>query len=248
MPISPPLDKIPQIPAQVASQISRIVDDQINVLQDTLNETLQAVDLPDDIDCDDLRVQRAVDKFNSLQQSIGRLEELVGIVQSAATSVNTLSGVAQAIKAAQLLNPVTAPSVIAAELLITQNMTIANTLISSKLFEAIPNKLKSVVDSMQPKVLEIAQDLGSVCNAKDINVNDTGNMDFGIDLTDIDNAIEQQQAFLESIQEAPSEVFRSQGIPMGTIGKVGDYFVDTLNQQIYGPKLSNTEWGEGVKY
>jgi division protein CdvB (Snf7/Vps24/ESCRT-III family) len=49
----------------------------------------------------------------------------------------------------------------------------------------------------------------------------------------------------KSILEAPSVVYKQAGIPQSTVGKPGDYYIDTQNYKVYGPKLSFTNWGSG---
>jgi hypothetical protein len=80
---------------------------------------------------------------------------------------------------------------------------------------------------------------------QEINVSDE-------DLTkrseDIQKLIEQQQSLL-TLQEAPSQVYQQAGAPANQLGKTGDYYIDTQNLMIYGPKLSDTEWPSmGVNY
>lgn len=65
---------------------------------------------------------------------------------------------------------------------------------------------------------------------------------------DIQKLIEQQQSLL-TLQEAPSKVYQQAGLPNNNLGKTGDYYIDTQNLKIYGPKISDTEWPQmGVNY
>jgi len=64
----------------------------------------------------------------------------------------------------------------------------------------------------------------------------------------IQKLIEQQQSLL-TLQEAPSQVYQRVGRPSDDLGKTGDYYIDTQNLMIYGPKPSDTEWPSmGVNY
>jgi hypothetical protein len=64
----------------------------------------------------------------------------------------------------------------------------------------------------------------------------------------IQKLIEQQQSLL-TLQEAPSQVYQLVGRPSDDLGKTGDYYIDTQNLMIYGPKPSDTEWPSmGVNY
>jgi hypothetical protein len=64
----------------------------------------------------------------------------------------------------------------------------------------------------------------------------------------IQKLIEQQRSLL-TLQEAPSQVYQQVGRPDDDLGKTGDYYIDTQNLMIYGPKPSDTEWPSmGVNY
>jgi len=67
------------------------------------------------------------------------------------------------------------------------------------------------------------------------------------DLTQRSNSIEQlvdqQRNLLTSLQEAPSQVYKQEGPPSQKLGKIGDYYLNITNNVSYGPKLSDTDWG-----
>lgn len=75
----------------------------------------------------------------------------------------------------------------------------------------------------------------------DVNVSDS-------DLSDLDAILKQQQTLLRSIIEAPSVVFKENGTPDAALGKSGDYYIDLTNQKIYGPKIDESNWGDGITY
>lgn len=55
--------------------------------------------------------------------------------------------------------------------------------------------------------------------------------------------IDQQRDLLNSLQEAPSQVYKQDGEPPAELGKIGDYYINTINNVSYGPKISTTDWG-----
>ena len=59
----------------------------------------------------------------------------------------------------------------------------------------------------------------------------------------IEQLVEQQQNLLTSLQEAPSQVYKQEGNPPAELGKIGDYYLNTSNNVSYGPKISDTDWG-----
>jgi hypothetical protein len=64
----------------------------------------------------------------------------------------------------------------------------------------------------------------------------------------IESLVQQQRNLLSSLIEAPSRVYQEQGAPDSALGKLGDYYIDTLNKMIYGPKLDSESWGTGINY
>lgn len=55
--------------------------------------------------------------------------------------------------------------------------------------------------------------------------------------------VQVQQELQKSILEAPSFVYQQNGIPTGSLGKPGDFYIDLETKNVYGPKLSFTDWG-----
>jgi len=64
----------------------------------------------------------------------------------------------------------------------------------------------------------------------------------------IESLLQQQRNLLSSLLEAPSKVYQEAGAPDIALGKVGDYYIDTQNKLIYGPKLVADTWGMGINY
>jgi prefoldin subunit 5 len=78
---------------------------------------------------------------------------------------------------------------------------------------------------------------------KDINVSDS---DLQQRSDTIEQLLEQQQNLLTSLLEAPSKVYQQAGVPAANLGKVGDYYINTTNNKIYGPKPTLDAWGDPV--
>ena len=125
--LTPPINKIPRIPDQLTS----IIDNQVSNLLDniTFNVTIaiqEAVALPDDIKCDDPRIEALRKRIEQVNKLITKLQDIIPIIDKITSGLQTIIGIANTIKAAQLLNPLTAPMVIIPELILAQNLTIAN--------------------------------------------------------------------------------------------------------------------------
>jgi len=275
MPITPPLDRIPVIPSKLVSLINKQISTQISVLADSVSNTVQnSIKLPESARCDDPAVQRLKRQLESLVSQIQQLNNIIPIVNQAQSVLSAASNTAAAIKAAQLLNPATAPAIIAAELLLVQNMTIANSIQAAQQLQSIPTQLEDTLKSLAVDIALALQNFSNVCNNESFQFpgsvidelnNLNGNFDDALDSEfyqtknvqqeDIDERndliqqlIDTQTDLLTSLQEAPSQVFTQTGVPSPELGKPGDYYVDNVNKIIYGPKLSNTEWPEGVNY
>jgi hypothetical protein len=74
---------------------------------------------------------------------------------------------------------------------------------------------------------------------KDVNVSD---FDLDDRAEQIQRMLEQQQNLYKSIIEAPSRVYDGAGAPVGSLGKIGDFYVDTQNNVYYGPKMTKDSW------
>jgi hypothetical protein len=254
MPVSPPLDKIPALPAQAVTLIMELLSNQINSLQEQAIDAIERSSLPDRIDCDDPRVQAAIEAFDKLNELINKIRDLIPTIQRVTNTIQTLIGTAQGIKAAQLLNPITAPAVIAAELIIVQNMTIANALIAVQQFKNIPTLIENAILGLGPTLLDVAQRLATVCdengiefNIDNLDITNTSSLD-SLDISELDNMLKQQKDLLQSLEEAPSKVYSNNGVPGSDLGKPGDYYIDLQNKLIYGPKPTRTSWADGIQF
>ena len=59
----------------------------------------------------------------------------------------------------------------------------------------------------------------------------------------IQELVDQQRSLYNSLLEAPSQVYKRNGPPSQNLGKIGDYYLDIATNISYGPKLSDTDWG-----
>ena len=61
----------------------------------------------------------------------------------------------------------------------------------------------------------------------------------------IEQLVTEQLNVLQNLKEAPSKVLSGIQIPITDIGDIGDYYIDTDSQLIYGPK-TELGWGNGI--
>ena len=75
----------------------------------------------------------------------------------------------------------------------------------------------------------------------------------------ITDLIDDQRDLLKSLQEAPAQSYNGDGPPDKDKGKLGDYYIDTKNKIMYGPKenpkydknkdtINNYGWSIGINY
>jgi len=57
-----------------------------------------------------------------------------------------------------------------------------------------------------------------------------------------------KKSLTENINEAPSNVIISDNPINGDIGNLGDFYMDTLTKQLYGPKVEIDNWPTPIKY
>jgi hypothetical protein len=248
MPVTAPLDKVPAIPAILVSiiitQVNKLISELATQILDAAEKSIQ---LPDQCDCNDPRVQAALKAMQDAQAIIAKIQQLLPLIQTIIGTINTIVAAAKLLKANQLLNPVTGPAVIAAELVIVQNMTIANATIAAAQLTNIPQYLESALGPLQSKLGDIATKLSPICGAIPVDENTANEMNANGLLNNgllnlADEMVKQQQDFLTSIEEAPSKVYSGTGTPAPSLGKQGDYYVNVLDSEIFGPKLTRTSW------
>ena len=343
--LTPPLNQIPIIPDKLVG----ILDNQITKLLDSIMQNVtiaiqEAVVLPDDIFCDDPRLEALKKRIAEVQKLIEQLQQIVPIIDKITSGLNTIVGIANSIKALQLLNPVTATISITSELILAQNLTIANANAAvGELIQSLAPKIQASLTDTILSLVPVLNTIGKACNQNvelsgtqglqnainDLDYGDTipgypppgwilisgsgaqgspvdangdpsvppnppspyddgdgmwlysgegyfnpNGISWGSEQSRIEDAtigtefytrtnvsiddmkqhldtinvlVENQQNLLTSLQEAPAQSFNGTTPPDANLGKIGDYYVDTANNKIYGPKI-NSGWPTPVNY
>ena len=255
---------------QINKQTDQLLDSVSKTLQDS-NKLPKNVKC-DDPKVDKIKKQLAdVQKqITQLQQTIPKIQQTINSVK---TVVGVAQGIKATITATQLSIPATAGLFVATQLMAIQDATIVNAIASLKQFETIPKQLTAKLQQLTPPLLAAFSKISSACNGDVDNLelpesslnpntvsrdyNDEVDTEFynefnvsDSDLTNrsvsIEQLLTQQQDLLSSLTEAPSKVYQQPGVPPVDLGKPGDYYIDTTNSNIYGPKISNTDWGQAV--
>jgi hypothetical protein len=258
----------------LTAQLDILLDQLLEKVSTTVQDTVKLpIDCKcDDPRIKKIKAQLAQiqEQITKVQESIPKIQQAIDTVK---TVVSTAQAIKATISAAQLSNPVTAPVFIAQQLTAIQDATIVNALASLQQFSTLPNTLTSKLTVLVPPLLGALSKVSSACDgnvdnlelpdtvlsklSSSVDYNDAVNTEFynefnvsDIDISDrssnIQSLIKQQQDLLTSLQEAPSKVYKQQGIPDNTLGKPGDYYINLTTMQIYGPKPSATDWGTPV--
>jgi hypothetical protein len=210
-------------------------------------------------------------QITKIQQQIPKVQTAITTLKTIATTAQAVNG---AIAAAQLLNPVTAPLFIATQLQLIQTATLVNAVESLQQLSAVPTTVASKLASVVPALASAIGNVAGACNGEgneielsaDVldqlnaaGIGEDGTLEYDpsewytdqnvsdSDLSSLDDTLKNQQLLLRSIIEAPSVVYKDNGVPDIELGKPGDYYIDLQNQLIYGPKLENN-WGTGINY
>jgi DNA-binding protein YbaB len=206
-------------------------------------------------------------QITKIQETIPKIQTTINTVK---TIVSTAATIKATISAIQLLNPITAPLFIAQQLTALQDATIVNAIEALNQFSSVPTTISLKLATIVPPLLASIGKISNVCNGDVDNLeipqsvidnisntsedyNDLIDTEFYTELNvsddDLENRsdiieqlLEQQLNLLQSLQEAPSKVYQNQGPPDVSLGKIGDYYIDTNTQTVYGPKLTINSW------
>ena len=210
-------------------------------------------------------LEKILQQINTIKQGLNSINRIVPVITTVATVSKTLKTIQLAIPAVPGVptGPVT-------ELINTFDNLGTNAKSSTSSLQGLINSINSRLDIIN-KTLAVGIDkLSSICNSETLrvtsdiadelstlNYDDIAPTRFYTELNVseddiqkriqlIQDLIEQQLNVLQNLKEAPSKVLSNSQPPTADIGDIDDYYVDTQNQVIYGPKTSEG-WGTGVE-
>lgn len=276
MAIAPPFDTIVNKPGAAITKVQTALNKIITKLNERVSEVVSKTNkLPKNIDCNDPRIRDLKQKLIQIQSLITQLQRVLRVINIAVPILLATAQIASVALNAQLFTPTPTPPA-ANQALLVQNQLIANIIAAlkqaaivlaivngavvliSSLLAPIINKLSSICNTEVFEVSASTQDAIDGINTEILNIESDSQFYqlINVSLDDIQSRqrsiieLEQQQRSLLDLLEAPSKVIIAQtpGKPSMDIGKTGDYFIDPTNKIIYGPKISDSEWSEGVKY
>lgn len=259
-----PIDIIKRIIPPIMEQTT-----QLSKFAQNLKDKCQM--LPKNIKCEDPRVQQLIDELKKLQQAIESLKRLLGIINRIIPTMQNVGIVAQVLKTVQLAIPSVpgVPGGPVAEFIRIFSAIIDNLKSAIESLKGLLDTVNTNLDDISSMIGKSIDTLGSICNNEIFDVtqevsdaidqlNNINNLsgalpsefyrDVNVSEEDISNRlqliedlVEQQRDLLLSIKEAPSQVINQEGAPDNSIGDIGDYYIDSITNSVYGPK-SDTGW------
>jgi len=257
-----PLDIIKRIiPAimKQAEQISKFATDLSN----------KAAMIPENTKCEDPITAELKDQLQQIQQAIENLKQLLNLINTIIPILENLGIIGTIIKIIQLLIPSIpgVPNGPITEIINTITQLITNIKSAIKTLEGVQNAVNRHSGASNSNLAKSVNKLGGICINDVFDISQeladelnrlNGQLDSGLDsefyrvvnVSDedildreqlIQELLQQQNNLLAVLKEAPSQVINQSGIPNNSIGDVGDYYIDSSTNSVYGPK-TNIGW------
>lgn len=237
--------------------------------------TDQIMQLNSKVKCSDPQIKQLKQELQKIYDSITSIKQGLNSINNITPVITTISTVATTLKSIQLAIPAVpgVPMGPVTELINTFDNLGTNAKSSTNSLQGLISTINIRLDMIN-KTLAVGLDkLTSICNTEtfvvtidisneldelnrninydaiaptrfytELNVSDD-DIQNRIDI--IDNLLEQQLNILQNLKEAPSKILNGNIAPSIDTGDIDDYYIDTINQKIYGPK-TNLGWGNGI--
>lgn len=278
MAVPPPFDKLTSLPGKAVNKLTAALNKLVSYLKKLIHRLLEKSGLlPNNIKCTDPRVLELKQLLVKIKATIDRVRNVLLIMTTVVTVLQIAITIASASLGATLLIPVPlSPGL--AQFVNVLNTLILNIISVVKQLSITLPIITAVVAGISIALGTVINLLGSICINETFSVdsNTLDGMTTNIDnkLKDImqqypskfyrtinvsEQDLEQRAQLIEelvsrnhdvlsNILEAPSNVIIGNVAPESDSGKLGDYFIDNVNQLIYGPKQTDFDWGMGLNY
>jgi len=260
------------IPVNLIKQLIPVLMQQVDTLsaesEKFINQVLQ---LPSDIQCNDPRIRAAKLKLQSLYDLIDTIKQGLDIINSIVPVISTISTVASTLKIVQLAIPAVpgVPTGPVTELINTFDSLGKNAKSSVSSLQGMVSAINIQFARINQSLAKAIRKLSAICNTEIFDVStDINDALLNLEYTDdvptqfytelnvsdeditsrlslIEQLVTEQLNVLQNLKEAPSKVLSGIQIPITDIGDIGDYYIDTDSQLIYGPK-TELGWGSGI--
>jgi hypothetical protein len=260
------------IPSNLIQRIIPLLMKQSEQLSDFVsNFTDRIMQLNSKTKCSDPSVNQLKDDLRKILQQINSIKQGLNSINSIVPVITTVSTIASSLKTIQLVIPSVpgVPSGPITELINTFDNLGTNAKSSVNSLKGLIDSINTRLDMIN-KTLAVGIDkLSSICNTETFPV--TSDIAAELDLINYDSivptkfytelnvssddiqsrikiiqdSIAQQLNVLQNLKEAPSKVLSNNQPPLNDIGDIGDYYINTADQIIYGPK-TDSGWGVGI--
>jgi hypothetical protein len=275
MAVAFPFDQITSKPSAAMNKLQTALNKVVTKLNEKVAEAIGKSNvLPKNISCSDPRVKELKQIIQQIQRYIAQIQNILRILNIVVPVLTVAAQIASVLVNAQLANPVPSPPAVGQGLAV-QNELIANiakaltqasiilgiingaVALASTLLGTVINTLSAICNT---ETFEVNQDTQNAIDSINTEVSNTTDSEFyqliNVSQEDIDlreeliTQLQQDQRSLLDLLEAPSRVIIGSGtqIPDLDRGKAGDYFINQTTRTIYGPKISDTEWPQGINY
>lgn len=278
MAVAPPFDRLTKLAAQGVNKLTSALSRLINYIKKLINKIKQKTDqLKNRIKCSDPEIIEIKQLLQKVKSSIDKVVQILTTSSTIIIVLNVAAQVAAAALQTSLAIPVPNIPIVA-QAIATFNTLIPNILAALKQLSIylpivtaslatisfalgpIINKISSIctnetydvtVTVAEGIVQDLQNDVTNNLNAFPSKFYDTVNVSQQ-DINDrndlIEELISRQQDVVTNLLEAPSKVIIGDMMPQTNQGKTGDYFINTTRQIIYGPKISDLDWGTPINY
>lgn len=265
-----PFNKVSKISSIILKQVLNLLFKQQQlILNLILSMDSFVLSMPKTAKCDDADVLALKNKLAELQQSIDNLNAILDILPPVTNAFRTISTVATVASTLQLAIPPPAPSGPISQTIASFADLIANVDACTATLNNIITQMNSFSTQIGTSISGAQQKIADVCKtASGIGTPSTGSISSRPDGTqsqynqtsifyrpinvsddDLNQRLQTIQDLIvngfdavSNLNEAPSKVIVGQGTPPNTIGQPGDYYINTQNQIVFGPKLETNSW------
>jgi hypothetical protein len=267
-----PYNQISKIPTRVLDSIQPLITSKIEELNDLIAKLESALlSLSPNSSCDDAEILQLKTLLRNVETVINQLQSIFQFVPVISNTFRFLINFATTSANIQLAIP-TVPGVPAGPLTQTLNsfvdlITISSTCINAlannidlinvfleKTFNitnqtsyAVSNVCGGAIDTSSPDITLLSENITLTRLERlypsnfyrKVNVSDE---DLQQRFDAIQELIINQINVISNLNEAPSKVLYGAGVPASSIGQPGDYYIDTIDQTVYGPKSDSSNW------
>lgn len=276
MAVAFPFDQLTNKPGAAMNKLQTALNKVIEKLNQKVAEAIGKSNvLPkNNISCDDPRIKEIKQILQQIQRYIAQIQNILRILNIIVPILTVAAQIAAVIINGQVALPIPSPPAVS-QALAVQNELVANiakaltqasiilavvngaVTLASGLLATVINKVSAICNS---ETFQINQDTKNAIDSINNEVVSTSDSEFyqliNVSQDDIDLReeliiqLQNDQRSLLDLLEAPSRVII--GIndeqPQTDQGKEGDYFINQTTRTIYGPKISDTMWPQGINY